>query len=68
MFIAGATVMMVPLAMNMANIAGADPRLAALVVAVACSNTFVLPTHQVMPWSCGQVVIAQLIISRREAV
>jgi len=43
----GATVLMVPLAMNMANTAGADPRLAALVVAVACSNTFVLPTHQV---------------------
>jgi di/tricarboxylate transporter len=43
----GATVLMVPLAMNMANTAGADPRLAALVVAVACSNAFVLPTHQV---------------------
>ena len=43
----GATVLMVPLAMNMAGAAGADPRIAALVVAVACSNTFVLPTHQV---------------------
>lgn len=43
----GATVLMVPLAMNMAASAGADPRMAALVVAVACSNTFVLPTHQV---------------------
>jgi di/tricarboxylate transporter len=43
----GATVLMVPLAMNMASAAGADPRIAALVVAVACSNTFVLPTHQV---------------------
>jgi di/tricarboxylate transporter len=43
----GATVLMVPLAMNMAVTAGADPRMAALVVAVACSNTFVLPTHQV---------------------
>jgi di/tricarboxylate transporter len=43
----GATVLMVPLAMNMAGSAGADPRMAALVVAVACSNTFVLPTHQV---------------------
>ncbi|MCB2180925.1 MAG: SLC13 family permease [Desulfobulbaceae bacterium] len=43
----GATVLMVPLAMNMANSAGADPRVAAMVVAVACSNTFVLPTHQV---------------------
>ncbi len=43
----GATVLMVPLAMNMASTAGIDPRTAALVVAVACSNTFVLPTHQV---------------------
>ena len=30
-----------------AGSAGADPRMAALVVAVACSNTFILPTHQV---------------------
>ncbi|MBU0484514.1 MAG: SLC13 family permease [Proteobacteria bacterium] len=43
----GATVLMVPLAMNMAVTAGADPRMAALVVVIACSNTFVLPTHQV---------------------
>jgi di/tricarboxylate transporter len=43
----GATVLMVPLAMNMAHTAGADPRIAALVVAIACSNTFILPTHQV---------------------
>jgi len=43
----GATVLMVPLAMKMASTAGADPRMAALVVGVACSNTFILPTHQV---------------------
>jgi len=43
----GATVLMVPLAMKMAATAGGDPRMAALVVGVACSNTFVLPTHQV---------------------
>ncbi|MBT8764153.1 SLC13 family permease [Desulfohalobiaceae bacterium Ax17] len=43
----GCTVLMVPLSMNMAIKAGADPRIAALVVAVAASNTFVLPTHQV---------------------
>jgi len=43
----GATVLMVPLSMNMAISAGADPRMAALVVGIACSNTFVLPTHQV---------------------
>jgi di/tricarboxylate transporter len=33
--------------MNMALRAGADPRIAALTVAIAASNTFVLPTHQV---------------------
>jgi di/tricarboxylate transporter len=43
----GATVLLVPLAMNMALRAGADPRIAALTVAIAASNTFVLPTHQV---------------------
>lgn len=43
----GATVLMVPLAMNMALQCGADPRMAALLVAVAASNTFILPTHQV---------------------
>lgn len=43
----GATVLLVPLSMNMALNAGVDPRVAALTVAVAASNTFVLPTHQV---------------------
>jgi di/tricarboxylate transporter len=43
----GATVLMIPLAMNMALQCGADPRMAALLVAVAASNTFILPTHQV---------------------
>ncbi|MBI4793931.1 MAG: SLC13 family permease [Deltaproteobacteria bacterium] len=42
-----ATVLLVPLAMNVASAAGTDPRMAALVVAIACSNTFILPTHQV---------------------
>ncbi|RLB88216.1 MAG: SLC13 family permease, partial [Deltaproteobacteria bacterium] len=32
---------------NMAIPCGADPRMAALLVAVAASNTFMLPTHQV---------------------
>ncbi len=43
----GATVLLVPLAMNMAITAGADPRLTAMVVALSASNTFILPTHQV---------------------
>ncbi|MEJ2058136.1 MAG: SLC13 family permease, partial [Desulfofustis sp.] len=43
----GAAVLMVPLAMNMAAQMGIDPILAALVVAVSASNTFILPTHQV---------------------
>ncbi|MCG8563866.1 MAG: SLC13 family permease, partial [Desulfobacterales bacterium] len=40
-------VLMIPLAMNMAVHAQADPRMAALLVAIAASNTFILPTHQV---------------------
>ncbi len=43
----GCTVLMIPLAMNLAVPCGADPRMAALLVAVAASNTFILPTHQV---------------------
>ncbi len=43
----GATVLLVPLCMNMAMMAGADPRMAALVVGLSASNSFVLPTHQV---------------------
>jgi di/tricarboxylate transporter len=43
----GAAVLLVPLCMNMAVIAGGDPRMAALVVGLSASNTFVLPTHQV---------------------
>lgn len=43
----GATVLMIPLAMNMAASVGTDPMIAALVVAVSASNTFILPTHQV---------------------
>ncbi|MEW6518438.1 MAG: SLC13 family permease [Thermodesulfobacteriota bacterium] len=40
-------VLMIPLAMHLATLCGTDPRLAALVVAIACSNNFILPTHQV---------------------
>ncbi len=43
----GATVLLVPLCMNMAVLAGGDPRMAALVVGLSASNSFVLPTHQV---------------------
>ncbi len=43
----GATVLMIPLAMNMAFTIGSNPFVAALVVAVSASNTFILPTHQV---------------------
>jgi di/tricarboxylate transporter len=43
----GATVLLVPLVVNMAVAAKADPRMAALVVGLAASNSFILPTHQV---------------------
>jgi len=42
-----ATVLLVPLVISMANLAGVDPRPLALLVAVCASNSFVLPTHQV---------------------
>ncbi|WP_232370866.1 SLC13 family permease [Desulfogranum marinum] len=43
----GAAVLMVPLAMNMAAGIGSNPVVAAMVVGLSASNTFVLPTHQV---------------------
>jgi di/tricarboxylate transporter len=43
----GATVLLVPLVVELARAIGADPRLAALVVGLAASNSFMLPTHQV---------------------
>ncbi len=43
----GATVLLVPLVVNMALAAGTDPRMAAMVVGLATSNSFILPTHQV---------------------
>jgi di/tricarboxylate transporter len=43
----GATVLLVPLVVDMAGTVGVDPRLAALAVGLAASNAFVLPTHQV---------------------
>lgn len=43
----GAVVLMIPLAMNMTAAVGMDPMIAALIVAVSASNTFILPTHQV---------------------
>ncbi|HEY5719743.1 MAG TPA: SLC13 family permease, partial [Gammaproteobacteria bacterium] len=43
----GATVLLVPLAVNIALGAGADPRVFALTVAICTSNSFLIPTHQV---------------------
>jgi di/tricarboxylate transporter len=43
----GATVLLVPLVVDMAGVVEVDPRLAALAVGLAASNAFVLPTHQV---------------------
>jgi len=37
----------VPLAVNIAIAVGADPAMFALTVAVATSNSFLIPTHQV---------------------
>jgi di/tricarboxylate transporter len=43
----GATVLLVPLAVNIAIGAGASPAVFALTVALATSNSFLIPTHQV---------------------
>jgi di/tricarboxylate transporter len=43
----GATVLLVPLAVNIAIGVNADPALFALTVAIATSNSFLIPTHQV---------------------
>lgn len=43
----GATVLLVPLAVNIAVGADADPAVFALTVAIATSNSFLIPTHQV---------------------
>jgi di/tricarboxylate transporter len=43
----GATVLLVPLAINIAHGVGADPAVYALTVAIGTSNSFLIPTHQV---------------------
>jgi di/tricarboxylate transporter len=43
----GATVLLVPVAINMAIGSGANPAVFALTVALATSNSFLIPTHQV---------------------
>ncbi len=43
----GATVLLVPLAVNIAIQVGANPAVYALTVAIATSNSFLIPTHQV---------------------
>ena len=43
----GATVLLVPLAIQMALGVGANPAIFALTVALATSNSFLIPTHQV---------------------
>ena len=43
----GATVLLVPLAVNIAIGAGANPAVFALTVAIGTSNSFLIPTHQV---------------------
>jgi len=42
-----ATILLVPLAMVMADMTGISPRGLALLVAICASNSFLLPTHQV---------------------
>jgi len=43
----GATILLVPLAVNVALASGADPALFALSTAIAACNSFLMPTNQV---------------------
>ncbi len=43
----GATVVLVPIVISMAEMSGVDPRPVVLMVAVTAANSFLLPTHQV---------------------
>jgi di/tricarboxylate transporter len=43
----GACTLLVPLGISIAHRIGVDPRVAAIVVGIGVSNSFVLPTHQV---------------------
>jgi len=43
----GATILLVPVALEIATRLGGDPRLYALIVAIASSNTFLISTYQV---------------------
>jgi len=43
----GATVILVPMAVQLAISTGSDPRMFALIVAISTSNSFILPTNQV---------------------
>lgn len=43
----GAATLLVPLGISIANQIGIDPRVAAIVVGIGVSNSFILPTHQV---------------------
>jgi di/tricarboxylate transporter len=43
----GATILLVPIAVNIAIQVGEDPAIYALAVAIATSNSFLIPTHQV---------------------
>jgi len=43
----GACTLLIPLGISLANQIGVDPRVAAIVVGLGVSNSFILPTHQV---------------------
>ncbi len=43
----GATVLLVPIAINLAIVTGGNPAVFALIVALGASNAFILPTHPV---------------------
>jgi len=59
----GAAVLLVPTAINIAWVTGADPAVFALTVAISTSNSFLLPTHQInaLIMSAGKYRVADFM-------
>ena len=59
----GTTILMLPVAVNLAVQIQQDPVLFALIVAIASSNSFIIPTHQAnaLVFSTGQYKVKQFL-------
>jgi di/tricarboxylate transporter len=59
----GTTILLLPVAMNLAVQMHQDPLLFALIVAVSSSNSFIIPTHQAnaLIFSTGQYRVRKFV-------